>query len=477
MNHEPDEYALALRAREGDREALAELVERTRLRLFALAYAELRHYEDAHDAVASALLQVCRHITELREPERVRAWMQSIVRNEVRRIRRTAGASPLSLGEADGPTEDLLPSLARLDIERALRRLPGDQERAIRLFYLTGLSIPEIARLAGSSNGTVKSWLHRGRQRLALEMEGYAPMPASQTPPQTAAVIHTDLDPALLQKITDTLRAGGYTPKVLTTGDPSLKAHLKPRPATETPLSLAELKAKKMALALELLKEYQLIVLDETVGGHSAFEFLMHLRAHPETKEIPVCVLCSDPTDFTVSAYFTSGVNRLANKNNPDDLARIAVPYEKPEAGLWALFTERARRVIFFAQEEAASLGENFVGTEHLLLGLIRVPDSVGAQILLRFGIALESVREAIFEQATRGSGVKGQDMQLTPRAKKVIDFAYDEAQQLQNNYIGVEHLLLGMLREGEGLAARVLTKLGADLERTRQEIRAMQGG
>ena len=77
----------------------------------------------------------------------------------------------------------------------------------------------------------------------------------------------------------------------------------------------------------------------------------------------------------------------------------------------------------------------------------------------------------------TRGDGRLGQDMQLTPRAKRVIDCAYEEAQQLQNNYIGVEHLLLGMLREGDGLAARVLTKLGADLERARQEIRAMQGG
>src|SRR5436309_5411375 len=88
MNPEPDEYGLALRAREGDPDALAELVARTRLRLFSLAYAELRHYDDAHDAVASALLQICRHIKELREPERVRAWMRSIVRNEARRLRR-----------------------------------------------------------------------------------------------------------------------------------------------------------------------------------------------------------------------------------------------------------------------------------------------------------------------------------------------------------------------------------------------------
>src|SRR5438093_13081159 len=99
MSPEPDEYELARRARDGDREALADLVERTRLRLFALAYAELRHYEDAQDAVASALLQVCRHIQELREPERVRAWTQSIVRRAVDRLRRRARPPSVRLAE------------------------------------------------------------------------------------------------------------------------------------------------------------------------------------------------------------------------------------------------------------------------------------------------------------------------------------------------------------------------------------------
>src|SRR5437016_7488850 len=146
MDLEPEEYRLALRAREGDAEALAELVERTRLRLFALAYAELRHYEDAQDAVAGALLQICRHVTELREPERVRAWMQSIVRNEARRLRRGAGASTLRLEDTDATADDTGLSLLRLDIERALCRLPGDQARVSRMFYLADLSIAEIAR-------------------------------------------------------------------------------------------------------------------------------------------------------------------------------------------------------------------------------------------------------------------------------------------------------------------------------------------
>src|SRR5437870_4465034 len=111
MDLETSEYELALRAREGDRDALAEPVERTRLRLFALAYAELRHYEDAQDAVGSALLQICRHVRGLREPERVRAWMQSIVRHEVYRLRRRAGAPVVSLEEAQEPTDRAEPSL------------------------------------------------------------------------------------------------------------------------------------------------------------------------------------------------------------------------------------------------------------------------------------------------------------------------------------------------------------------------------
>jgi ATP-dependent Clp protease ATP-binding subunit ClpA len=142
---------------------------------------------------------------------------------------------------------------------------------------------------------------------------------------------------------------------------------------------------------------------------------------------------------------------------------------------MWQRFTERARRVVFFAQEEAGRLGENYVSTEHLLLGLVRENDSVAARILDRMGISLGRVRSEIERQVARGDGKLGKDMQLTPRAKRVIDLAYDEARQLSNNYIGTEHLLLGLIREGEGLAGRVLAKLGVELERTREEVRALQ--
>lgn len=227
MDDERSEYELALRARAGDREALAALVERTRFWLFALAYAELRQYEDAQDAVASALLQICLHVGELRQPERIRAWMLRIVRNEVRRLRRGLGSSPLSLGSLEEtPFEEAAPTLLRIDIERVLRQLPVNQAQAIRLFYLEELSMEEIARRLGCSRGTLGSWLHRGRRHLATAMEGYAPMtpteqdtaPAAE-PSQTAALIHTDLEPALVQQITAALQTAGYRTKILTHSD------------------------------------------------------------------------------------------------------------------------------------------------------------------------------------------------------------------------------------------------------------------
>ncbi len=144
---------------------------------------------------------------------------------------------------------------------------------------------------------------------------------------------------------------------------------------------------------------------------------------------------------------------------------------------MWQRFTERARKVVFYAQEEAGRLGENYVSTEHLLLGLVRENDSVAARILDRLGISIKQMRDEIDRQCAHGDGRLGQDMQLTPRAKRVIDLAYDEARQLNNNYIGTEHLLLGLIREGEGLAGRVLSKMNVDLDQTRQEVIKLQAG
>ncbi|MCA1596836.1 MAG: hypothetical protein LC772_10495, partial [Chloroflexi bacterium] len=144
MDSEREEYELALLARNGDRQSLGELVDRTRGRLFAQAYADLRHYEDAQDAVAAALLQICLHVHELRDPALAASWMRSIVRNETRRLRRRAGDPAASLEELDlaAPVAD---EALKLDVEQALTRVPRDQARALTLFYLKNLPVREIA--------------------------------------------------------------------------------------------------------------------------------------------------------------------------------------------------------------------------------------------------------------------------------------------------------------------------------------------
>ncbi len=142
---------------------------------------------------------------------------------------------------------------------------------------------------------------------------------------------------------------------------------------------------------------------------------------------------------------------------------------------MWQRFTERARKVVFYAQEEAQRFGEGYVSTEHLLLGLVRESDSVAARVLERLGVSLSKIRSEVEKQLPKSDSRPSQEMTLTPRAKRVIDLAYDEARNLNNNYIGTEHLLLGLIREGDGLAGRVLMKLGIELDRARREVMALQ--
>ena len=133
-------------------------------------------------------------------------------------------------------------------------------------------------------------------------------------------------------------------------------------------------------------------------------------------------------------------------------------------------FSERARRVLTIAQEEARKLNHNYIGTEHILLGLVREEEGVAAKVLANLGVSLNKVRQAVEFISGRGERPSTGETGLTPRAKRVIELAIDEARQLSHNYIGTEHLLLGLLREGEGVAAGVLGSLGITLERARTE-------
>jgi ATP-dependent Clp protease ATP-binding subunit ClpC len=134
-------------------------------------------------------------------------------------------------------------------------------------------------------------------------------------------------------------------------------------------------------------------------------------------------------------------------------------------------FTDRARRVVVLAQEEARMLNHNYIGTEHILLGLIHEGEGVAAKALESLGVSQEAVRRQVEEIIGQGERAPSGHIPFTPRAKKVLELALREALQLGHNYIGTEHILLGLIREGEGVAAQVLVKLGADLNRVRQQV------
>ncbi|HEX9236050.1 MAG TPA: ATP-dependent Clp protease ATP-binding subunit [Actinomycetota bacterium] len=140
-------------------------------------------------------------------------------------------------------------------------------------------------------------------------------------------------------------------------------------------------------------------------------------------------------------------------------------------------FTDRARRVVVLAQEEARMLNHNYIGTEHILLGLIHEGEGVAAKALESMGISLEAVRSQVEDIIGQGQAAPTGHIPFTPRAKKVLELSLREALQLGHNYIGTEHILLGLIREGEGVAAQVLQKLGADLNRVRQQVIQLLSG
>jgi Clp amino terminal domain, pathogenicity island component len=200
-----------------------------------------------------------------------------------------------------------------------------------------------------------------------------------------------------------------------------------------------------------------------------------------------------------VEDHLWEGAEREAEQGVPREeaqrhvIARFGAPdvvavwweevYGGDEGGksMWQQFTERAREAVFFAQEEAARMGENYVGTEHLLLALVvgKNPDSIwhrgiAAGLLVRLGVSLEQIRREVERQVTRGPApiaVEQAEPQLTPGAKQAIDLAYEEALRLGNNYIGTEHLLIGLLRQKSGLGGKVLRELGVDAERVLQQL------
>ena len=148
--------------------------------------------------------------------------------------------------------------------------------------------------------------------------------------------------------------------------------------------------------------------------------------------------------------------------------AQAATPFEK--------FTERAREALSLARDEAKRFNHNYIGTEHILLGLLREGEGVAALVLTRMGVGLDAVRDEVERIIGRGDRMIVGDVGLTPRAKKVMELAVDEARRRRQSYVGTEHLLLGLVREGEGIAAKVLKQFGVTLEVVRLQVIAVLG-
>ncbi len=134
-------------------------------------------------------------------------------------------------------------------------------------------------------------------------------------------------------------------------------------------------------------------------------------------------------------------------------------------------FTDRARRIVVRAQEEARALDHNYVGTEHILLGLIQEGSGVAVKVLESLGISLDTARQRVEEAVSRGASTPSGHIPFTPQAKKVLELALVEARLLGHDYIGTEHILLGLIRQGYGVAGQVLTGLGADLNGAREQV------
>ena len=471
--NEQDEYHLALRARNGDRDALTELVERLRTRLFGIAYAELRQFEDAQDAVAAALLRICQSVGSLRDSERLGPWADSIARNEARRLaqRRGTAISLLDLDGADLSMAEEETLVLRLDIQAALRRIPAAHALALTLFYLKGQPVSGIAAQTGQPVGTVKSWLHHGRRNLANTLKEYAPMTTSMTtiPSQAtetglrkAVLVQTDLASDTIDRVIASLQARGYA------------THIPEQAEISRIQSAAEV--AEYSVLDTWIRQFGLVVLDENVAGHSALEHLINLRMDSALSAIAVYVLLPNtPPSYTASAFFNAGANGLIFKDQPDPNAALEFSDQRTVI-LWQRFTERARLVVVRAREEAMRNGGHAVTTEHLLIGVTQVPDSLGARLLAeKNGVDLTVLQQTLETHPAPGNGSASEaGLELTADAVQTIGLAQQEAEAMGHSWIGAEHLILGILRQEDGTAAKTLAATGMTLAETRAQVQEM---
>jgi hypothetical protein len=277
--------------------------------------------------------------------------------------------------------------------------------------------------------------------------------------PRFAVILHTELESAFLNDLTQALQGGKYIAQVL------------------PPTDLSEFNYRPIAMG-ERLQPARLLVLDDRIGGRSAFEYLLNLKSYDEIKDIPLCLLTSDDCDtFARNAYLAAGVDLLVDKTNQKQISRFANPLRTLRKNSWRLFTESGSQVVDLAHQEAIRWHENQVSTEHLLLALVHddlaLEQPAAVQILEeKFGLKPERIRAETERRLQPGPG-REDESKLTPSGTRITEMAFDEAWMLGDDAIGTEHWLLGMVRDGTGLAGRVLSSLGVDLESVRSAVLA----
>jgi RNA polymerase sigma factor (sigma-70 family) len=481
--HHPTDAALVTRTLAGDISAFEALVRRYRGLAFGLAYHQLGRFEDAEDAAQEAMVEAYLKLRHLREPERFAGWLRRIVAGkaiEVARRRREEPVAPEAIEAAQARDAGPLPRVLETHVRDALAQLPPAVRLATTLFYVDGYSYQEIATHLGVPASTVRGRLQRARSSLRDELvalvsaglrkarPGEAFMERVMSKIQSIKVYEqTDergRDIRLLHLIDDHGRRLNMYVGLSEALQVNLQLEGK---ATPRPMTYQLMTTVLDGFGLKVTRAEVTELKDQT------FFALLAVKGNGQTKTFD-----ARPSD-AINLALAAGAEIHVNDKVLDEAAVTEEPGRlvlKPELRMpdptlakLTKWTEQARRAVAFAQEAAASFGEDYVGTEHLLLGLVQEGDNTGARVLHALGVSAERVRTELERQMTRSAG--GQGRVLTPRARRAIDLAHEEAQAMGCDYIGTEHLLLGLVQEGDGLAARVLTELGIDLERTRREI------
>ncbi len=513
--------ALVHAAQAGDRTAFATLVERHWPLLTGLCRRALQDRMAAEEAAQEAVLQAMLCIDSLRRPERFGTWLGGIGLNVCRMALRTRSPVALSwealAGERIvaepvdwGPTPAELAEDAevRERIVAAVAALPRGQRAAVTLFYLAGLSHIETAAMLGIETSAVKARLHKARRSLRQHLWTLA----EEVGMATTAVQDTAVEVQVIdirRGRPDARRLYPYTVILQDVGsDARVSFVCGPFEGESLALTLADVAAPRplpYTLAVDMLTAtggtvrsvhiskvtqdvvYAVVV----VAGHGTEQ---RVDARP-SDAVHIALRTRAPIFVDRSAWEAMRgwlAHPLAERNlyGPETEGRAeivaewqqrwsgqalatreAMTVELPIAVDFARFSTDARRALDAAEDEARGFGHNYVGTEHQLLGLIRVEDATAGHVLRSLGVTIDGARAALRTIYDRRSAPMSERLGMAPRAKRVLALARLEAERLGSETIGTEHLLLGIVREGNGIAAGMLEQIGVSLESVRQRV------